>query len=116
MEAGVQIALSSDSPVTTFNPFVGFYSAVTRKTVYGRTLGEDERISREDALRLYTLDAARVTAEDGIKGSLTPGKLADIAVLDRDILTVDENDLAGARAALTLIGGRIVVDRLSGTD
>lgn len=116
MEAGVQIALSSDSPVTTFNPFVGFYSAVTRKTVYGRTLGEDERISREDALRLYTLDAARVTAEDDIKGSLTPGKLADIAVLDRDILTVDENDLAGARAALTLIGGRIVVDRLSGTD
>ena len=115
LDAGVPLALSSDAPVTTFNPFVGFYSAVTRKTVYGRTLGADERISREEALRLYTLDAARVTFEDDIKGSLTPGKLADIAVLDRDILTAPEDDLAGTRAALTMIGGRVVVDKLSGT-
>lgn len=114
LEAGVPLALSSDAPVTTFNPFVGFYSAVTRKTVYGRTLGEDERISREEALRLYTLDAARVTFEDDLKGSLTPGKLADIAVLDRDILTVNEDDIAGTRAALTVVGGRVVTDTISG--
>ena len=56
-----------------------------------------------------------MTFEDDIKGSLTPGKLADIAVLDRDILTAPEDDLAGTRAALTLIGGRVVVDKLSGT-
>jgi len=114
LEAGVPLALSSDAPVTTYNPFVGFYSAVTRKTVYGRTLGADERISRDEALRLYTLDAAKVTFEDGDKGSLTPGKLADIAVLDRDILRVDEEELAGTRAVLTLVGGRVVVDTISG--
>ncbi|HMM40792.1 MAG TPA: amidohydrolase, partial [Thermomicrobiales bacterium] len=114
LEAGVPLALSSDPPVTTYNPFVGFYSAVTRKTVYGRTLGEDERISREEALRLYTLDAARVTFEDDVKGSLTPGKLADVAVLDRDIFTVDEEEIGGMRAALTLVGGRVVIDTISG--
>lgn len=114
LEAGVPLALSSDAPVTTYNPFVGFYSAVTRKTVYGRTLGEDERISREEALRLYTADAARVTFEDHIKGSLTPGKLADIAVLDRDILEIDEEDIGGTRSVLTLVGGRVVHDTLSG--
>lgn len=114
LEAGVPLALSSDAPVTTYNPFVGFYSAVTRKTVYGRTLGADERVSREEALRLYTIDAARVTFEDDEKGSLTPGKLADVAVLDRDILAVDEDEIGGARAVLTLVGGRIVTNTIDG--
>jgi predicted amidohydrolase YtcJ len=113
LEAGVPLALGSDSPVTTFNPFVGIYSAVTRKTVYGRVLGADERISREEALRLYTADSAWVTFEDGLKGSLSPGKLADLAVLDRDLFEVPDEELKELRSVLTLLGGGIVHDELS---
>ncbi len=112
LDAGVPLALGSDAPVTTHNPFVGIYSAVTRKTVYGRQLGADECISREEALRAYTLDSAWVTFEDDIKGSIEPGKLADLAVLDRDILSVPEEEILGATSLLTLAGGWAVHDQL----
>jgi predicted amidohydrolase YtcJ len=114
LEAGVPVALGSDSPVTTYNPFIGMYSAVTRKTVYGRQLGEDEAISRETALRLYTKDAAWVTHEDDIKGTLEPGKLADIAVLDRDLFAVPEDELKEVSSVMTLVGARIVHSTLDG--
>lgn len=112
IDAGVPLALASDAPVTTHNPFVGMYSAVTRKTVYGRELGPDERISREEAIRLYTADAAWVTFEDGIKGSISPGKLADLAVLDRDVLRIDDEEIKEIAAAMTVVGGRIVHDTI----
>ncbi len=112
LEAGVPVALGSDSPVTTYNPFVGMYSAVTRKTVYGRELGPDEAVSREVALRLYTRDAAWVTFEDDIKGTIEPGKLADIAVLDRDLFTVPDEEMKEVSSVLTLLGGEIVHNTL----
>lgn len=112
IDAGVPLALGSDSPVTTFNPFVGIYAATTRKTVSGRVLGEAERISREEALRFYTATSAWVTFEDEIKGTLTPGKLADIAILDQDVFTIDDEDLPGIKSALTIVGGRIVHDMI----
>jgi len=112
LDAGVPLALGSDAPVTTHNPFVGIYAATTRKTVYGRELGPDERISRVEAIRAYTRDAAWVTFEDNIKGTLSPGKLADIVVLDRDILTIRDEELKETTSALTIVGGRIVHDAL----
>ena len=112
LDAGVPLALASDAPVTTHNPFVGIYSAVTRKTVYGRELGSDERISREEAIRLYTSDAAWVTFEDAIKGSITPGKVADLAVLDRDLLQVPDEEITEVTSTMTVVGGRIVHDTL----
>jgi predicted amidohydrolase YtcJ len=112
LDAGIPLALGSDAPVTTYNPFVGIYAATTRRTVYGRQLGEAECISREEALRLYTRDAAWVTFEDDVKGTLAPGKLADVAVLDRDLLTVPDEEIAAIRADLTLAGGRVVHDML----
>ncbi len=108
LDAGVPVALGSDSPVTTHNPFIGIYSATTRKTVYGRELGPEEAIDRVTALRLYTRDAAWVTFEDGIKGTLEPGKLADLAVLDRDLFTVPDDELAEISSVMTLVGGEIV--------
>jgi predicted amidohydrolase YtcJ len=114
LDSGVPLALGSDAPVTTYDPFVGIYSAVTRKTVYGRVLGEDERISRQEALRLYTSASAWVTFEDTQKGSLAPGKLADVAVLDRDLFSVDDEQIKELHSVLTLVGGRVVHDELGG--
>ena len=114
LDAGVPVALGSDSPVTTYNPFIGMYSAVTRKTVYGRELGPDEAISRETALRLYTRDAAWVTFEDDIKGTLEPGKLADLAVLDRDLFTVPDEEIREITSFMTLLGGEIVHNSIEG--
>lgn len=112
LDADVPLALGSDAPVTTHNPFVGIYAATTRKTVYGRELGPDERISRIEAIRAYTRDAAWVTFEDDIKGTLSPGKLADMAVLDRDILSIPEGEIKETCSALTIVGGRVVHDAL----
>jgi len=112
LDSGVPLALGSDAPVTTYDPFVGIYSAVTRKTLYGRVLGEDERISRQEALRLYTSASAWVTFEDTQKGSLAPGKLADVAVLDRDLFSVDDEQIKELHSVLTLVGGRVVHDEL----
>ncbi|WP_169308206.1 amidohydrolase [Sphaerobacter thermophilus] len=108
LEAGVPIACGSDSPVTTYNPFIGIYSCVARKTVLGRDLGPEERVSREEAIRLYTAAGAWVTFEEEIKGTVTPGKLADLVVLDRDILTVPEEELKEIRPVATFLGGRAV--------
>jgi predicted amidohydrolase YtcJ len=113
LDAGVPLALGSDAPVTTYDPFTGIYAAVTRKTVFGRELGPEERLSRLEALRLYTATSAWVTFEDDIKGTLSPGKLADIAVLDRDLLTVPEEQIPGLRSVLTIAGGRVVHDELA---
>jgi predicted amidohydrolase YtcJ len=112
LDAGIPLALGSDAPVTTHNPFVGIYAATTRKTVYGRELGPDERISRLEAIRAYTRDAAWVTFEDDIKGTLSPGKLADLAVLDRDVMEVPDEELKETTSALTIVGGRVVHDAL----
>ncbi|HUG14670.1 MAG TPA: amidohydrolase [Thermomicrobiales bacterium] len=112
LEAGVPVALGSDAPVTTFNPWVGIYSAVTRKTVYGRVLGADERISREEALRLYTSAAAWITFEDDVKGSIAPGMLADIVALDRDVLSIPEEEIKDIQPVLTIAGGRVVHDSM----
>jgi predicted amidohydrolase YtcJ len=114
LNADVPLALGSDSPVTTYNPFVGIYSATTRKTVTGRELGPEEKISREEALRLYTDTSAWVTFEDDIKGTVTPGKLADLAVLNLDLFGVCDEDLFSISSVLTVVGGDIVHDTLSG--
>jgi predicted amidohydrolase YtcJ len=106
LDAGIPLALGSDAPVTTHNPFVGIYAASTRE------LGPDERISRLEAIRAYTRDAAWVTFEDDIKGTLSPGKLADLAVLDRDVMEVPDEELKETTSALTIVGGRVVHDAL----
>lgn len=108
LDASVPLAASSDAPVTTYNPFIGIYSCVTRKTVLGRELGPEERISREEAIRLYTSGGAWITFEDDIKGTISPGKLADLVVLDQDILTVPEEQIKEIKPVLTLFGGRAV--------
>src|SRR5215213_1567526 len=87
LTAGIPLAGSSDSPITDFNPWVGIHAAVVRETVAGRPLGPGERLTPLEALRSYTLGGAHASGQESRRGSITPGKLADLVVLPQDPLT-----------------------------
>src|SRR6185503_6479595 len=98
----------TDSPVIPYNPFWAMYHFITRETISDGVYGANQRISREDALRLYTLNGARLTFEERIKGSIEAGKLADLVVLSADYLTVPEKAIESIKPVATIIGGRFV--------
>jgi predicted amidohydrolase YtcJ len=102
------VAAGTDSPVIPYSPFWALYHFVTRDTISGGVYGAHERISREDALRAYTINGAKLTFEDRIKGSLEAGKLADLVVLAGDYMTVPEKDIERMRVLATMVGGRFV--------
>jgi predicted amidohydrolase YtcJ len=85
---------------------------VTRKTADGSTFYPDQRMSRMEALRSYTANGAFAAFEEKIKGTLTPGKLADITVLSRDILTCPEEDIRGTEVLHTIVGGEILYSKV----
>jgi hypothetical protein len=108
LESGVVVAGSSDTPVMPVNPLAGIYGAVTRKTMSGQVLLPEERISPAQALRLYTTNAAYTSFEEGIKGSIAPGKLADIVVLSDDPTRVPPQKIKDIKVEMTIIGGEVV--------
>jgi len=110
LTAGVPLAGSSDSPITSFDPWQGIRAAVTRRTVAGRLLGEAERLTVDEAIRTYTADAAAVLGLERDRGTLEPGKLADCVVLDRDPWSVEAGELDRVRAVATMLGGSWVHD------
>ena len=88
-----------------------FYAAVTRKLKDGTLFYPDQKMTREEALRSYTFNGAYAGFEEALKGSLTPGKLADIAVLSRDILTCPEDDIPGTEVLYTIVGGKVLYQK-----
>jgi len=113
LDTGAVLANGTDAPVEPVSAIASFYSLVTRKTLKGDPPGGYEpaqKLTRQEALRAYTLDAAYAAFEEEIKGSLTPGKWADFVVLDQDIMTVDEADLLQTRVLRTVVGGKTVFD------
>jgi predicted amidohydrolase YtcJ len=107
------LGAGTDFPVNTINPFLNMYIMVTRKDPEGTVYGAKEAISREEALRLYTSAAAHYTFEEGIKGTIEPGKLADLAVLSADPLTVAADAIKDIQALTTIVGGKVVYERAS---
>lgn len=105
------LGAGTDFPVNPINPFLNIYVMVTRKDPNGRVYGASEGISREQALRLYTSAAARYTFEEDRKGTIEPGKLADLAVLSADPLTVPDDQIKDIKADMTLVGGKVVFRR-----
>jgi len=89
----------------------GIYGCVTRRTMGGKILCEEEAISVMDAIKAYTINGAYLEGTEKEKGSFEPGKLADIVVLDRDILTIDPNEIIEAKAVMTIVGGEVVYER-----
>jgi predicted amidohydrolase YtcJ len=108
MASGASVSNGTDVPVEPIDPMACFYATVTRKLKDGTTFFPDQKMTREEALRSYTLNGAYAGFEEGLKGSLTPGKLADITVLSRDILTCPEDDIPGTEALYTIIGGKVL--------
>jgi len=108
LEQGFLVAGGSDSPVIPYNPFWAMYHFITRDTISDGVYGANQRITREDALRLYTINNARLTLEDDVKGSIESGKLADLVVLSADYLGVPEKEIESIKPVATMIGGRFV--------
>ncbi|MBW2561237.1 MAG: amidohydrolase [Deltaproteobacteria bacterium] len=108
LEKGIISVGNSDWFVTSGNIAQQIYSAVTRKSYTGEIIGAKQAISVKDALRLYTTNAAYASFEEHIKGSIEPGKLADLTVLDRDILTIPVEEIKDMRPEMTIVGGEIV--------
>lgn len=108
LDAGTIICNGTDVPVEDINPMAGFYALVTRKMKNGAVFYEEQRMTREEALRSYTINGAYAAFEDDIKGSLKPGKLADITVLSKDIMTIPEDEILNTQVLYTIVGGKVL--------
>jgi predicted amidohydrolase YtcJ len=110
---GVAVAGSSDCPVVPANPIMGVYSAVSRKTESGDFVLPDEQITPLEALKMYTRDAAKATSEEKVKGSIEPGKLADLVVLSGDPTKLSVNEIKDIEVEMTILDGEVIWDQMS---
>lgn len=106
-DAGVVVTNGTDVPVEDVDPIASYYATVSRRLNDGSVFLPEQRLSRLEALKTYTINNAYAAFEEEEKGSLTPGKLADIVVLSKDILTVPEEEIPTARVIYTIIGGKV---------
>jgi predicted amidohydrolase YtcJ len=108
MKTGAVVTNGTDAPVEDVDPIASYYATVTRKAPDGKVFYGDQKMSRIEALKSYTIANAFAAFEEDIKGSLAPGKLADITVLTKDITTVPDDEIKTAKVAYTIIGGKVV--------
>jgi predicted amidohydrolase YtcJ len=106
LDYGIPVAPASDFTPGPFEPMMAIQSMVTRKDSQGRVWGKSQRISVTEAMRICTMHGAYASFEESIKGSLTPGKLADVVVLENDPHDVDPDDIADIKVLRTILGGR----------
>jgi predicted amidohydrolase YtcJ len=111
IDKGIVVTNGTDVPVERISPIASFYSSVVRQDKDGNDFFPAQKMTRMEALRSYTLNNAYAAFEEDLKGSLTPGKVADITVLDTDIMTVPDDEIAGARVDLTIVGGEVRFER-----
>jgi predicted amidohydrolase YtcJ len=111
LETDIQVAGGSDHPAGLHPPLLGVQCMVTRKTPSGHVLGEGQKISIEEAFKMYTVYAAHASFEENLKGKLAPARLADLIVLAEDPWTVDPEELRNIPVDLTIVGGRVVYKR-----
>jgi predicted amidohydrolase YtcJ len=110
LDQGLLVGGGTDSPVIPYNPFWSMYHFITRDTISDGVYGLDQAITREDALKLYTINNARITFEDNAKGSIEKDKFADLVVLSADYLEVPVRQIPSIKALATMVGGRFVYE------
>lgn len=113
LRSGARIVNGTDAPVEPLNPLPSFYASVSRKTLQGYPEGgfePDEKMTRQQALRSYTIDAAYGAFQEKVLGSIEEGKLADLTIFSKDIMTVPENEILRTSVEMTIVGGKIVFE------
>jgi hypothetical protein len=107
MDTGAVVTNGTDAPVEDVDPIASFYATVTRKLADGRVFYPDQRMSRMEALKSYTIGGAYAAFEEQKKGTITPGKYADLVVLSKDIMTVPDDQIRTAEVLYTIVGGQV---------
>lgn len=107
IDSGAVVNNGTDAPVEDVDPLPGFYASITRIMPNGEAFFPEQAMSREEALASYTINGAYSAFEEDVKGSLTPGKYADIVVLSKDILTIPAEEIPTARVLYTIVGGEV---------
>ena len=102
------VKVDPNTSINPYNPFIAMWSVVTRKSEQGTAFFPEEAISREEALKMYTINNAYASFEENLKGSIVPGKLADLAVLSADLLTCPEDSIKEIKSVLTMVNGKTV--------
>jgi predicted amidohydrolase YtcJ len=118
-DAGVIVAGGSDHMIkfddklstNPYNPFFGMWMVISRKTTDGTVYNPEQKLSRQQALRMWTWNAAYLSFDEQIKGSIEPGKLADLVIIDRDYLSCPEDEIQDIQVLQTIVGGKVVYDR-----
>jgi len=111
MKSGAIVSNGTDAPVEDVDPIANYYATVSRKTKDGRVFYPDQRMSRMEALKSYTLNGAYAAFEESSRGSLRVGKLADMAVLSKDITTIAEDQIPTVQVTYTIVGGKVLYKR-----
>ena len=111
METGAVVTNGTDAPVEDLSPIASYYATVSRKLTDGSVFYPEQRLSRLEALQTYTINTAFAAFEEDIKGSLSVGKLADITVLSKDIMTIPEDEIPTTEVVHTIVGGRVMYSR-----
>ncbi|MGH7340879.1 MAG: amidohydrolase family protein, partial [Candidatus Rokuibacteriota bacterium] len=110
LDAGIRVTQASDYPPGPFEPMMALQSSVTRTDSHGNVWGPRQRVTVEEAIRVGTLHGAHASFEEGIKGSIEPGKLADLVVLGRDPVKESPSSLISIPVERTMVGGRWVYE------
>jgi predicted amidohydrolase YtcJ len=114
MQTGAVVTNGTDAPVEPVDPIPSFFASVTRKTLQGLPEGgyeAEQKMTRQQALKSYTLDGAFAEFEEDFKGSIEVGKAADFTVFDKDIMEIPENEILNAKVEMTVVGGKVVFSR-----
>jgi predicted amidohydrolase YtcJ len=107
LKSGAIIANGTDAPVEDIDPIASFYASVSRKMTGGAIFYPDQRMSRMEALRSYTIDAAFAGFDEANRGSLAVGKLADVTVVSKDLMTIPEDEIPSTQILYTIVGGKV---------
>lgn len=108
IDGGVIVCNGTDAPVESVNPFESIYSSITRKTDSGYEFYPEQKMTRDEALKSYTYNGAYASFEENIKGTLELGKLADIIIVNTDLLNAPEDEVKTAKVLYTIVGGKVV--------